>query len=103
MTGSKNQLCVILFFEAWVLDSQLKFFFGCIGVILLGKLHLKGMLRNLVVEGIKEYEKKNSTYLKCINNLVFSSKQLDAKCLVRSENLLYQFVISIWMVFLNTH
>ncbi|XP_023345714.1 uncharacterized protein LOC111714758 isoform X4 [Eurytemora carolleeae] len=43
VTGSENQLCVILFFEAWVLDSQLKFFFGCIGVILLG-IGVEGLL-----------------------------------------------------------
>ncbi|CAB4065159.1 unnamed protein product [Lepeophtheirus salmonis] len=36
--GSANgaHLCIVLFIEAWTLDSRLKFAFGCIGVFLLG-------------------------------------------------------------------
>eukprot|EP00088_Acartia_fossae_P012261 TRINITY_DN16319_c0_g1_i1.p1 TRINITY_DN16319_c0_g1~~TRINITY_DN16319_c0_g1_i1.p1 ORF type:complete len:651 (-),score=90.21 TRINITY_DN16319_c0_g1_i1:261-2159(-) len=42
VSGKSNNACVILFFESWVLDSRLKFAFGCLGCILLG----------VVVEGL---------------------------------------------------
>ena len=35
-TRQELKPCIILFFEAWELDSRLKFGFGCIGVIFLG-------------------------------------------------------------------
>lgn len=43
VSGKANNNCVILFFESWVLDSRLKFAFGCIGVILLG-IGVEGLL-----------------------------------------------------------
>ena len=36
--GSDNAYCIILFFQPWLLDTPLKFAFGCIGMILLGIL-----------------------------------------------------------------
>ena len=35
-TGQEEKPCLILFFKAWELDSELKFGFGCVGVIFLG-------------------------------------------------------------------
>lgn len=35
-SGKKRNPCIILFIESWTLDSRTKFFFGCIGVMVLG-------------------------------------------------------------------
>lgn len=43
VSGKKDNPCIILFFKPWVLDSQLKFAMGCLGVILLG-IGVEGLL-----------------------------------------------------------
>jgi hypothetical protein len=42
-SGDDKDACVILLFKSWVLDTRIKFFFGCIGVIILG-ISIEGML-----------------------------------------------------------
>jgi hypothetical protein len=37
----KKNTCIVLFFPSWVLDSRLKFAFGCLGAIFLGKKYKK--------------------------------------------------------------
>jgi hypothetical protein len=43
----KKNTCIVLFFPSWVLDSRLKFAFGCLGAIFLGKKYKKTFLRIL--------------------------------------------------------
>jgi len=42
-SGNGKDACVILLFKSWVLDTRIKFGFGCVGVILLG-IAIEGML-----------------------------------------------------------
>jgi len=47
--ASRKNICVILLFESWVLDTKTKFIIGCIGVVILG-IAIEGLLalrRNL--------------------------------------------------------
>jgi len=43
ISGQPDNPCVILFFKVWVLDSRVKFLFGCLGCILLG-IGVEGLL-----------------------------------------------------------
>lgn len=43
ISGQPDNPCVILFFKIWVLDSKVKFLFGCLGCILLG-IGVEGLL-----------------------------------------------------------
>lgn len=42
--GSDDANCIILFFKPWLLDTPIKFAFGCIGVFLLGMM-IEGTIR----------------------------------------------------------
>ena len=37
ISGQPDNACVILFIKAWTLDTRVKFIFGCLGCIVLGK------------------------------------------------------------------
>ena len=55
--GETKPECINLWFESWTLDSQVKFFFGCIGVILLA-LATEGMgcVRRIAKWNLKQHQ-----------------------------------------------
>ena len=66
--STRQKTCVILFFNAWILDSRLKFGFGCVGVILLGfTVEACIALRRL----INSPSKRGKKMIKMIYQLIF--------------------------------